>query len=295
MTAHHKLGGKAGRQIAKPTKQATVVILLLAGILTLTLGIQGAGTRGISLLAWTVPRASGTQNAVHSIADSYTSSMNPDANYGDEFFLDCYYYTYEMLNQSFTHASIIWLKFNLTSGTLWLPSDATVNSIVLRMHTTAFSPVTTNKIGVFLCSESNWNEWAINWNNSPQVAGSPIATALVGAGDEDCDFNVTSVVGSEGVVTLVLKTLESTSLGGNVSFYSRHWIPTGEVATWPRLLVEYSSSSQSLQGMYLVPWVAIFATVGALVVLTTYFMIRRRRLNPSKTPARRRDLIRICG
>ena len=42
MTALHRLSGKAVTQIAKPTKKATMIILLLAGTLTLALGTQGA-------------------------------------------------------------------------------------------------------------------------------------------------------------------------------------------------------------------------------------------------------------
>lgn len=227
------------------------------------------------ILLWVVPNVLGTQIDIVATADSYTSNINPDANYGGSEFLDTYYCTYEFFGENFTQAYVTWLKFNLSV----IPSEATVSSIILRMHTSLIGPIATNKIGVFLCSDSNWEEMTIDWNNSPQVTGAPISTAFVGTGNKDYDFNVSSAVKDKSIVTLVLKTLESTSLGGSATFYSRE---QPEADYRPRLVVEYSSPSSPLD---LVPRLLILVVVVAVVVFATYFVMhRRKQRSPPNTP-----------
>jgi hypothetical protein len=229
------------------------------------------------VLILATPNVLGTQTDIVSLADSYTSNIYPTANYGGSDFLDSYYYTYEILGQSNTQACVTWLKFDLSG----ISSEATVNSVILRVHTNVIAPVATNKIGAFLCSDSNWQEMTIIWNNSPQVTGSPISTVFVSAGDKDYDFDVTSTVKGKSIVTLVLKTLESTSLAGFASFYSREKQQTGYR---PRLVVDYTSPSQPSSPVDPALWL-VLGVIAIVVVLAAYFMMRRRKQQTaSKTP-----------
>lgn len=243
------------------------------------------------ILLWPIPGVSATQVDIGPVADSYTSSISPNTNYGRSEFLDSYYYTYGMPNQTFTQTAVTWLKFDLSV----IPSDAAIDSAILRLHTTAFGPTATNKIGAFVCHDSDWQEMTINWNNTRvlelQTTGAPLSTLFVSRGDRDYDFNVTSAVKSQNTVTFVLKTIEPTGPMGGASFYSKE---KQETHYRPRLDVEYSSESSFSRALDSVLWLIIFMAIVAVVIVTAYFVIRRKQRSPM-TPMRRRGLVRILS
>ena len=104
------------------------------------------------------PYVLGTELSIESIADSHTESSDPDVNYGGASTLYSYYYEYELFDEIVSYEYHTWLKFDLSK--ISAIREATVNSIILRMHT-SFTTSTTNKVGVFLGSNSDWQEMEI--------------------------------------------------------------------------------------------------------------------------------------
>jgi len=215
------------------------------------------------------PNVLGTEISIVATADSYTSSINPNDNYGGSEYLFCYYYTEDMYGTLYSQEDHTWLKFDLSE----IPTEATVNSIILRMHTWTISPGATNKVGVFLGSSSNWQELTIKWSNCPVAIGQPIDTAYITTHDRDYDFDVTTAVKRKSVVTLVLKTLEPTGLSKFAAFNSRE---ISDANHRPKLVVEYTTPSQSVP---VDPFVGLM--IGGLavivVVLVAYAVIKRKK------------------
>lgn len=214
------------------------------------------------ILSLVTPNVLGKELSIVATADSYTDSDEPDVNYGGVSILYSYNYELELFDEITSYERHIWLKFDLSE----IPSGATVNSVILRMHISLFGPLATNKVGVFLCSNSAWQEMTVTWNNCPEITGQPIDTIYVGAGDSDYDFDVTSAVKGKSVVTLVLKTLEPTELIGWVSFDSKEGSLT---YLGPRLIVDYTTSSQPLN---IIPFF-LFLIVGAIGVVVVLIVV----------------------
>jgi hypothetical protein len=219
------------------------------------------------------PIVSGSELSVVATADSYTETDDPDVNHGGASSLYSYYYEYELFNETTSYEKHTWLKFDLSE----IPLDATVNSIALRMHT-FFSTDTTNKVGVFLCSNTDWEELEITWNNCPEVTGQPIDTVYVGSSDTDYDFDVTSAVKGKGAVTLVLRTLEPTELVGWADFISKEYTLS---KYHPRLVVEYTTPSTPLDFTFLI---MISVGIIAVIIVVAYGITKRKKLpSPSET------------
>lgn len=220
------------------------------------------------------PIVSGSKLSIIATADSYTESRDPDVNHGGASSLYSYYYEYELFNETTSYEYHTWLKFDLSG----IPSDATVNSIVLRMHT-FLTTSTTNKVGVFLCSNTDWKELEITWNNCPEVTGQPIDTVYVGSSDTDYDFDVTSAAKGKSAVTLVLKTQEPTESVGWADFISKEYTLS---KYHPRLVVDYTAPSTPLDFTFL-----IIVSVGiiAVIIVAVYAITRRKKVpSPSETP-----------
>lgn len=228
----------------------------------------------ILVLSAVIPIVSGSEFSVVATADSYTESDDPDVNHGGASSLYSHYYEYELFNETTSYEKHTWLKFDLSE----IPSDATVNSIALRMHS-FFSTSTTNKVGVFFCSNTDWEELEITWNNCPEVTGQPIDTVYVGSSDTDYDFDVTSAVKGKNAVTLVLKTQEPTELLGWADFISKEYTVS---KYHPRLVVEYTTPSTPLDFTFLI---IISVGIIAVVIVVAYAITKRKKLqSPSETP-----------
>jgi len=243
------------------------------------------------ILPTVTPNVLGKELSAVTTADSYTKSDDPDVNHGGVSILYSYNYELELFNQITTYEYHIWLKFDLSE----IPSEATMNSIILRMHTSIIGTLATNKVGVFLCSNSTWQEMTVTWNNCPETTGQPIDTVYVGTDDEDYDFDVTSAVKGKNVVTLVLKTLEPTELIGWAAFDSRE---TYDDKDRPRLIVEYTTPSQPQdtdppQPVNTVPfyWFLVVSVVVIAIVVIVSLIIaayaltrKKKQVSPSTTP-----------
>jgi hypothetical protein len=221
------------------------------------------------------PNVLGTELSIVATADSYTDSDNPDVNHGGTSNLYSYYSELEMAGEVIAnYEQYIWLKFDLSE----IPSEATVNSITLRMHTSLIGTYSTNKVGVFLCSNTAWQEMTITWNNCPEVTGQSIDTVYVGTTDKNYDFEATSAVKGKSRVTLVLKTLEPTDLFGWAVFDSRE-------SSWtnnrPRLIVEYTTPSQPLTLVPFFGFLIVTVIVISVVVISVVYAVIRKKKQPS--------------
>ena len=174
-----------------------------------------------------IPQVWAIQASVIVSEDSYVSSDQPNTNKGDYSHLFVYNETDEL---NTTRAYNAWLKFNLSD----IPSNATINSAVLRVHT-GLSGTGLVGVGVFLCNDTSWDEYTITWNTTPPLFSSePIATLNVSTSNTDYDFNVTDAVEGETMTCLVLKLiLKAKYDGGQADFYSR------ESDYAPKLIVDY--------------------------------------------------------
>jgi hypothetical protein len=217
------------------------------------------------IISVVTPSVLGAELSIYPIADSYTWMDNPDVNYGGSVTIYSYNHTYEVLNTTYNDEKHIWLKFDLSE----ISSEATVSSIILRMHTSVAYSDVTNKVGVFLCSNTTWQEMTITWNDCPQVEGQPIATVYVSSWDTNYDFNVTSAVQGRSIITFVLKTLEPTALMGWAGFNSKE---SSRANVLPRLIVEYTTPSQPLtidpSILLIISLVIIIVAIGIIYGIT---------------------------
>jgi len=148
------------------------------------------------------------QTSIIALADSYVKSDESNANEGSLSDLYTYKREYELPNEH-VHSIIYdtWLKFNLSE----IPSEATVYSITLRLHTSLSSSNTTNRVSVFICSNNSWTELGITWNNAPPVSKTqPLQTIDVTTPNEYYDLDLTSALKGKPIVSLVLETIEPT-------------------------------------------------------------------------------------
>ena len=186
--------------------------------------------------------------------DSYTVSSSPFTNYGGEATLNVSRHeNFESVNET-----VMWLRFNLSS----VPDGGVITSATLQLYG-SFVPEPFN-VSAHFCSDNNWNELAITFDNQPtynatvmpvicQTCGSK-SWALVNSSEQWYFWDVTyavnrtvdGVFGGEGVVTIVLRenlnhqtSLLTTfhSIEGNIGYH-----PALKVA-WSHIVPELPSSA----------------------------------------------------
>jgi hypothetical protein len=182
----------------------------------------------LSLAALSVTDARATtQISIIAFADSYVDSSYPDANYGNSIFL--YTHNWNHTEDAIGPIAYAWLKFDLSE----IPSQATINSIILRMHTAMWGTRSINPVGVFVCDDNSWTESGITWNNAPSLSSTTsLHTVNVGDPDINYDFNLTYPLKGKLVLSLVLQTIEPAKQPA--VFNSK------DLSNGPTLLVEYS-------------------------------------------------------
>lgn len=216
------------------------------------------------------PNAKATQTSTMPIADSYVSSVNPDTNYGGEGVLCTYNFQDPLLGNHFYNT---WLKFDLSQ----IPSEATINSIILRMHT--FLVLATNKVGVFLSDDTTWKELEITWNNQPSLSSTTsLRTVDIASANQDYDFELTVALKGKSTVSVVLKTLQSTGLAQLVEFMSKEGI-----SNRPVLIVDYSMPSTSIDPSVIVI-VGIVIIVVVAVLGVAILKLRHREAVEKQAP-----------
>ena len=162
-----------------------------------------------------------------------------------------------------------------------IPSDATVNSIILRMHTSFFGTTATNIVGFYFCPDNSWTEIGITWNNAPSISGlSVVSSTAVASADEEYDIEVTLAVKGKTIVTLVLRTLQPTSFLGWAAFDSKE----GSQVNSPRLVVEYTMPSPPLD-LGILSIIAALVVVSVVVVVLVYRFAKGKKKPPPPSPS----------
>jgi PKD repeat protein len=97
-----------------------------------------------------------------------------------------------------------YLKFDVPNA------GATVGSVRLRLYVTDPTP---NSIGVYAIANTTWIESAINFNNAPAIAGSPLVSSSAPIANAYVDINLpASSVTPGSLVTFGLKSTGTNSL-----------------------------------------------------------------------------------
>ena len=172
------------------------------------------------------------------VADAYVDNANPNANFGSSLFLYAHNYS-ESVGQASAGSGTqnevgpivrSWLKFDLSQ----IPSQATIRSATLRIHTSVWGTRSVNKIGVFVCEDNSWTESAITWSNAPSgLSSNSLDTLECANPDVDYTFDVTLAMKEKRSFSLVLETIELSK--EPAVFNSKDLNPD----TGPTLVVEY--------------------------------------------------------
>ncbi|MFW9934752.1 MAG: DNRLRE domain-containing protein [Candidatus Thorarchaeota archaeon] len=128
----------------------------------------------------TVPAWSLTECDANVVANS------PDTNFGTGNILELHRNVSEGIEVA------IFLKFNLTSVS---PSDGIVEAMLsLHKYYPAFPESPSLSIGAYWCSDNNWSEETITWNNAPwsSVSSQPVDTIV--SSDVTPTLDITSAV-----------------------------------------------------------------------------------------------------
>jgi hypothetical protein len=132
--------------------------------------------------------------------DTYVDSSNPSSNYGGQGYLIIE--NYQLLGTSYE--CIVWLKFNLSS----VPSGASIDEATLQLFTTVVDE--TFNVTAYYCSDNDWTELGITWNNYPRIGFIPVDSVLAKTQDQWYNWSVLGAVkyaqvdNSLAAVTIVL-------------------------------------------------------------------------------------------
>jgi hypothetical protein len=207
---------------------------------------------------------------VYSIGSSFVDNSAPDTNFGDSIFLFAHNYSVSVAEaggatNDETHLigpkANTWLKFDLSN----IPQQATIESIVLRMHTAYWGTRSHNKVGVFLGEDASWDESKISWNNAPQLANqNALQIVSVNDPDADYDFSLSPSLAQKTTLSLVLVSVDSAK--EPAVFNSR------DLENGPMLIIGYMNGSDN--SLFEIAVVVIIATIVAATFV--FFRIRRR-------------------
>jgi hypothetical protein len=158
------------------------------------------------------------------IHDSYTKSSSPSSIYGSSSTL--------RVRKSSTETMNVYLKFDVAgiSG---------VNSAKVRLYVTD-DGVDAGKLhlvsNAYKGSTTLWKQSGINWNNAPEITGTPLsAVGAVRVGDW-IEFDVTAAVHGDGLYSFALANASSNT----IAFSSR------DGANRPELVIDAASVSLAL-------------------------------------------------
>jgi hypothetical protein len=217
-----------------------------------------------------------TQISIVASADSYVDTLDPNANHGNSIFLYAHNYT-ESVGEAGAGADDAenmvgpigdtWLKFDLSQ----IPSQATVDSVILRLHTAVWGTRTVNMVGVYIGNDNSWTESSITWNNAPSPS-STIPLQVVECGDPDIDreFNITDALAGKTAVSLVLKTVQ---LAKEPAVFNSRDLSDG-----PTLVVDYT--------LPLDTGLIVVAAIGAVVIVAVLgtFIVKLKQKKKQDVP-----------
>jgi hypothetical protein len=235
---------KSTRKGKTTLKRATILFVLL-----------------LSLTVFSITSAmANNQISIIAVADSYVDISHPDVNYGDSIFL--YTHKWDNTADNIGPTAYTWLKFDFSE----IPSQATINSIILRMHTAMWGTRSINSVGVFICNDNSWTESDITWNNAPAISSiTSLQTINVGDPDITYDFDITDYLKGKTGVSLVLQTVDTAK---QPAVFNSKDLDNG-----PTLVVDYSMP----QDTSLMPIIGIGIVAVAAVIAIFVFRIRQKK------------------
>ena len=126
------------------------------------------------------------------VADSYVRADQPTVNFG----------TATSLRVDNDPVSVSYLKFDV-QGLTTAPTRATLKVV---------SPISsTTPINAKSVADTTWTETGVTYNNAPAVGQTPVASDTPTTTNDVLSFDVTSLVGGNGLVSIALDTTSSTS------------------------------------------------------------------------------------
>jgi len=208
------------------------------------------------------------------IADSHVRSGDPDVNWGRRG---------ELLVREPAvvngEESLGFLMFDLGQ----IPSSALLEWAKLSLLTTTEEVVHSVLVSVYYCSNNDWTEDGLTFNNKPAFSETRLDTVNVTAMQTRYEWNVTDTVKStlQSANTRLSLVLKADTPGG-VFFYSRQ--NPFNPAYYPELVVQYDAPPQT--GIY-IPKELIIIIVGgaAAIVLTLVYTLRKDRKQPTPLPS----------
>ena len=143
-----------------------------------------------SMIMTVEPAEASSHREFTPIADSYVEAHNPDTNYG----------TLTTVRTDATPVRNTYIKLDVQG-------EGTVSSAVLRVYAQS-----SNSTGfeVRTVADTSWVESTLTYNNAPAL-GAVIATSGPVAAGTFADVDVSAAVTSDGLVTLALTSLSSSS------------------------------------------------------------------------------------
>jgi len=240
-----------------------------------------------ALAAWSLvfssivmlPALAGEIRYLAPIADSYVDSEWPDRNseWMDGNRATSLWVSYRVPWDE----SIAFLMFDLSP----VPSEASITSARLRLCTTGEAGA---YVSVHYCSNNEWTEEGITYNNMPPFSQTPIDSVNVTSPITWYEWNVTNTVQStlqsDGKkLTLVLRSAE-----GPAQFESRN-SPWFDGEHRPQLVVVYEAPPTSDSTPQIIMFIVIIAAVSGTGL--SYVLLKRMKHKPKQhTPPLGREV-----
>jgi len=144
------------------------------------------------------------EKTIYPIADAYVKAHHPESNYGGDDYLDVSYTPWSYSENTIENAYLLFDLSNLKINT------ENITSVDLALYQSILLGPTVY-VGVYSCSNTDWNELEITWSNAPEFSQEPLDVIPVAFEDEWYYWNVTEEVKSSqaGFLTLVLSVVDT--------------------------------------------------------------------------------------
>ncbi|MGA2768651.1 MAG: DNRLRE domain-containing protein [Candidatus Bathyarchaeia archaeon] len=183
--------------------------------------------------------------------DAYVDSGNPNSSYGERNYLQITNYN-SGINSAY--ASIVWLKFNLSS----VPDGAVIDGAILQLRTSSITgsfSVNAYSGSDFLNASAvvSWTELTLTYSNMPSYNTTSMDSVLVATNNQWYNWSVVDAVrdalnSTARTVTMILLDPSPSGLVSSISFNSKefsisdyaptltvHW--SGVVPEFPSFLI----------------------------------------------------------
>ena len=144
------------------------------------------------------------EKTIYPIADAYVKAHHPESNYGGDDYLDVSYTPWSYSENTIENTYLLFDLSNLKINT------ENITSVDLALYQSILLGPTVY-VGVYSCSNTDWNELKITWSNAPAFSQEPLDVIPVAFDNEWYYWNVTEEVKSShaGFLTLVLSVVDA--------------------------------------------------------------------------------------